>query len=36
MRTLYGTILAAVALAAATAFADTVEERERRTDEIAQ
>ena len=34
MRILCGTILAA--LAAATAFADTVEERERRTDEIAQ
>lgn len=35
MRTVCGTILVA-ALAGVTAFADTVEERERRTDEIAQ
>ena len=35
MKTLCGTILAA-ALAAVTMFGDTVEEREKRTDEIAQ
>ena len=35
MRTICGTILAA-ALAAVTVFGDTVEEREKRTDEIAQ
>ena len=35
MRTTCGTILAA-ALAAVTVFGDTVEEREKRTDEIAQ
>ena len=35
MRTVCGTILA-MALAAVTVFGDTVEEREKRTDEIAQ